>query len=180
MRLSDQQKRKLFIAGTVALPPPFPQLGEIWIEREGVEFCENTEYSSRVDVLCVRTSHEPFWSVERRVLLSDVAAVFIPTDPDATEIDLARGEFILGADLKCRSDVPEKHDPNDTPWRGIVFVPENARVLISSETAMTAADSLHYYPTGACRCDCQLCPCDCQLHPCDRQLSPCDCQCRPC
>jgi hypothetical protein len=92
------------------------------------------------------------------VRLRDIAAVFVPADPEA--VDLERGLWISADDLVSRaleviesrieaaSDEDSQHSPTatllDAP--AIVFLPETAQVLMQVEVGLTAAESVEYYP----------------------------------
>ncbi len=130
----ELQKRILLTTGMVTLPGPFPELGEIFLEENVFTFGSVPQ-----DVVCLRESPDPYSIVERRVLLRDVVAIFVP-DLSIEHIDLNAGKFAPGeeaADLiKCLRE--------EGPVRGMIFVREDTPVAMWTLTGMTASDSQAY------------------------------------
>src|SRR5580704_5946662 len=90
IRLGDNHLRSIALAGTVAVPSPFPSLGRIDVSTCGIT-------KDEVDCLEARTSFEavqffrkvfveiahevnPRLTITRVVKLCDIAAVFLPAD----------------------------------------------------------------------------------------------------
>ena len=155
MSLSELGQRTLFLAGAVPVPTPFPELGAIWIDREGVVFRRLD--SRHESVLCVEHVTPPSLAILRAARLRDVAAVFVPAD--ATEdVDLDKGVWLLGPEIDKLEDVKQCNGP-DQRKMGIVYLPESAPVLMRTEFGMTGGESANYY-LGGHGCDpCQCCNC---------------------
>jgi hypothetical protein len=153
MALSELSQRTLFLAGAVPVPTPIPELGAIWIDREGVVF--RSPENRHESVLCVEHVTAPSLSILRTARLRDVAAVFVPAD--ATEVvDLDKGVWLFGPDIDKLDDVKQGNSP-DQRKMGIVYLPESAPVLMRTEFGMTAGESANYY-LGGPGCDpCQCC-----------------------
>ncbi len=157
MKLSDGQKKMLFAAGTVSLPGPFPELGEIRWERGAIVFDRCGESAPAEDLLCIRSGREACWSVERCVRAKEVVAILLPVDANAAEADPAKDHLLVGCEIETLEEFEQANRPAHDVWKGIVYVAENARVLMHVEFAMTAADSVHYQPASATYrrgCDC--------------------------
>jgi hypothetical protein len=96
----DAMSRHLFTAGKLRFPTVFPKLGTIEIlpsdftlrsDRDGGEM--------RVPILRLTENCSHGWSIVREVLVANVAAVFIPCDPekfDGSEGWECRGDWMTG------------------------------------------------------------------------------------
>jgi len=133
---NDQElkKRILLTTGMVTLPGPFPELGEVFLEENAFTFGSVPQ-----DVVCLRECPDPYSVVERRVLLRDVVAIFVP-DREKEEVDMNSGKFAPGeeaADLiKCLRE--------QGSVRGMIFVREDTPVAMWTLSGMTASDSQAY------------------------------------
>src|SRR6476646_7953542 len=77
MDLNSRQTRRLFLAGTVALPMPFPATGVISIEDGTLLFSAGGQTKPTTFVVVQENSgREP--ATLRVVLAQDVAAIFFP------------------------------------------------------------------------------------------------------
>jgi hypothetical protein len=131
----DLQKRLLLTTGTVTLPGPFPELGEILLEENAFSFGPVPQ-----DVVCLQSCPDPCTLVERRVLLRDVVAIFVPTIREGQEINLNDGLFAP------REEAAEliKQLSESGPVCGMVYVREDTPVAMTTLTGMTASDSQAY------------------------------------
>ena len=131
----------------MTLPGPFPELGEIWVE--GIAASANEENQEKVAVVCIRTSQDPSWCIERRVLRTNVAAAWLPgTEAGAQTV-------LLSKDIYVGSDLDRQLGDRDHPRPGLVYVAENAPVLMTVEYGTTASDSAEYQVHGVRgSCDC--------------------------
>jgi hypothetical protein len=131
----ELHKRILLTTGMVTLPGPFPELGEVVLEEDAFTFGSVPQ-----DVICLRESPDPYSIVERRVLLREIVAIFVPEVEAEEEIDLNNGKFAPGeeaADLiKCLRE--------QGPVLGMIFVREDTPVVMWTLTGMTASDSQAY------------------------------------
>jgi hypothetical protein len=161
IRLGDHHLRSIALAGTVAVPSPFPALGRIDVSTYGItkdevdcleapRSFEAVEFFRKV---FVEIAHEvnPRLTITRVVKLCDIAAVFLPAD--TSPVSLSQGQWYLSAELEAL--VLEKLSELNTPdfpalipllCESIVYLPETAKVLLRVETGMTAAESVEYYP----------------------------------
>jgi hypothetical protein len=160
-RLGENHLRSIALAGTVAVPSPFPALGRIdvstyGITKDEVDCLEEPTSFEAVQFfrkVLVEIAHEvnPRLTITRVVKLCDIAAVFLPAD--AGQVSLSNGQWYLSAELEAL--VLEKLselDTQDLPalvpllFESIIYLPETAKVLLRVETGMTAAESVEYYP----------------------------------
>jgi len=126
MSLSDSQLRTLALAGTVSVPPRFPEVGRLSIET-------TNGHNGSSKVIKIEHVITPRLMIARSFFLSDVSAVFLPSDPK--DVDFADGKWFLGPDIATAMG-----------QRGIAYVREDARTLMQVEVGMTAAESVEYYP----------------------------------
>jgi hypothetical protein len=73
-------------------------------------------------------------------MATDVAAVFVPDDPDC--VDLRKGKWLLGDEISTIGILSGK----GASVVGIAYVREQASTLLNVEIGMTAAESAEYYP----------------------------------
>jgi hypothetical protein len=133
------QLRTLSLAGTVALPSPFPELGKLSLQAGGVSYNGSKGETGREDLIVIEHVQSNRVIITRRVLLREVTAVaFCPID--ATTKNWYFGSEIA-RELRARSN------SNDLDlMMGIAYVRESAPVLMEVEVGMTAAESAEYYP----------------------------------
>ena len=157
MRLSDEQKKMFFAAGTVSLPGPFPELGEIRWERQAIVFDRCGDSAPSEDLLCIRSGRKSSWNIERYVRAKDVVAILLPMDACAAEADPEKDHLLVGCEIELLEKFEQANRTAQDVWKGIVYVAEDVRILMQVEFAMTAADSVHYQPAAAIYrrgCDC--------------------------
>jgi hypothetical protein len=174
MDLDIRQTRRLYLAGTVAFPMPFPATGVISIEHGSLPLSPDCQ-SQHTTFVVVQDSPGHERSTLRIILAKDVAAIFFPgaweTDSDQSRVfrfkrngrveDFERGEWFLNPEIdakkildKLNSDVTRR----DSDARGVVFVPENRPVLSISEVTQTAGSICDVPVSFGCECECQ---CEC-------------------
>jgi hypothetical protein len=140
MAFSRRQAQSLHLAGTVSVPPTFPEVGKLSLERGACGVAPHGK-KAPADVLCVEQELSPRVCIIRKFLVSDVSAVFVPRT--AGQVNLADGTWLLTGEI----DQLQKIGPNSgSGVLGIAYVPENARTLMQVEVGMTAAESVEYYP----------------------------------
>jgi hypothetical protein len=127
----------LHLAGTVSIPPHFPELGRICYWEKGVVL--DKEKDEKYAPPIIRVEHEITHSakVTRTCLLEEVSAIFIPKDPDNP--DLQKGEFLLGPEIKGKLT-------EGKAVLGIVYVHERARTHTEVSMSMTAIQSIEFAP----------------------------------
>lgn len=137
----------LQLAGTVALPPPFPSVG--LLKQEQV-----SGGPSSIDVLTIKQHIGASRSIVRAVKIADIVGVFVPTKPDCPG-DLHAGEWVwqnvTDASLLGAASQAKQPLVMGLP-RGIVFVPEHAPVVTQDESGTTAAESAEYMHGPLAQC----------------------------
>lgn len=140
--------RALCLAGTVTIPSPFPQLGRITlatIEHATLAPTPGCNVkSARPNCLRIEHVQSPRLLIARYVLLEEVEAVFLPADPDAPH--LLEGKWYAGTARCAKFAKRLARRADGDAAVGIVYVREQARVLMHVEVGMTAAESAEYYP----------------------------------
>lgn len=141
MPMSPRQREMISLAGTVRIPSPPPAVGDVSVIVEpGPE-------------LLLRVTHKVSSRLylERIVRLEDVRAIraaWPPEEKQAPETGASLIGFKTGAELrKLVADyAAEKPDGPPLITNAVVFVDELAPVVLGVEAAMTAAESVEYYP----------------------------------
>jgi hypothetical protein len=156
MSLSREQRVALTLAGTVALPSPFPCLGELRLSTDipqGYKATPADLTATAANPVFLSTTHRisPKLRITRFVNLEDVSAVFLPDCPSA--VSLNAGTWLLPAEVRAETLDRLNRRPTrtrkDDAFRlgiGIIYVAETANVLMQVEVGMTAAESAEYYP----------------------------------
>jgi hypothetical protein len=137
--LSRHQIESLYLAGTVSVPRHFPELGRVRFERRAIRL-DSRGYGTR-SVIRVEVTASFHVAVARTFMVTDVAAVFVPSDPAC--VRFSHGRFLLGPEIEDHWD--EVADDEGSVL-GIVYVPELARTLTEIQMAGTAAQSIDYVP----------------------------------
>ena len=159
-RLSDNHLRSIALAGTIAVPSPFPALGRIDISTHGMTKDEvdspgATPHRSRRSGFSGRSSSrlprgQPRLTITRVVKLCDIAAAFLPAD--TSQVSLSHGQWYLSAELEALviERLSELNTQDSRRRCRSCLKPslsaETAKVLLRVETGMTAAESIEYYP----------------------------------
>ena len=154
MDLDPGQTRRLFLAGTVAFPTPFPSIGTIWFETGNLTYSAGESPKVKSWVIVQERSPRDRTMV-RALLQQDVAAIFIPGlwEGDKFRIsralrvdDFEQGAWFVDSDVSAatirarlnRSEEDDLTTPNSI-LRGVAFVAKSAPVLSIAEVAETAA-----------------------------------------
>ena len=140
MLRSRDQLRSFFLAGTVPIPSPFPALGKISLNLHAGDVQQAPE-ELPLDALVIEHQQSPRVTIARTVLIDDVQAVFLPGDPE--DFNLLGGTWYFQPEIK-KCLVAALSENVDA--KGIVHVPEGARVYMEVGVGMTAAESAEYYP----------------------------------
>jgi len=135
--MNRQQLRALHLAGTVAVPQRFPELGKILLGNRSV-----ATPSSTTDLFGVEHLLNPKLWIRRWFRMADVKAVFLPQDPRC--VDLQDGSWLLGEEVSAV--LPTLLESRNQCTHGITYVAEQAPTLMQVEVGMTAAESVEYYP----------------------------------
>jgi hypothetical protein len=133
--------RSFHLAGTVALPCPFPEVGKLTLLPKGFAYV-GAEGETTSDLVLIEHEHSHRVTITRYVLLDDVYAVLFAPIDRPTGGDWHFGPEI-GRELAARSS---RKDPSKL--MGIAYVREQAPVLMRVDVGMTAAESAEYYPPG--------------------------------
>jgi hypothetical protein len=144
--LDRRQLRSLSLAGTVALPSPFPELGKISLQAGGVVYQGGQGESPKEDLVVIEHVQSNRVTLTRRVFLRDVMAVaFAP-------IDESTNNWFFGPEI-ARELRARSSDNKPELMEGIAYVREDAPVLMEVEVSMTAAESADFYPPVPERAD---------------------------
>jgi hypothetical protein len=175
MDLDSRQTRRLFLAGTVAFPMPFPATGVISIEEGNLHY-SHSGHSHPTTFVVVQERPGSEGAMLRVIRAEDVAAIFFPGtwehesatkrvfhfDPSGRVKDFEVGEWFLKPEIAAKnikdrfqSDVPKRN----SNVRGVVFVPENRPVLSISEVTQTAGSTGSGLIPTQCECECE---CECE------------------
>lgn len=154
MSLTRDQRIALELAGTVPVPTPFPAAGEIRIVTDaepGGKVAMADLLARKLIYLEVRHRISPKLTITRTVYLDEVAAVFLPDQPDGDLYDVGTWLLALELQAECFNRValrPSRRGGEDRRLLGVgvVYLPESAPVLMRVEVGMTAAESVEYYP----------------------------------
>ncbi len=132
MSKTEQQMRAMYMAGTVSIPPRFPDVAEITFTRN----------DSRNEPIFITASQRlsPRVIIKRSFFAQDVMSLFVPHD--AKRVDLEKGTWFEDDLLKQKvSDLLDK-----SAVTGILYVREAAQSILEMEAGLTAAESAQYYP----------------------------------
>jgi hypothetical protein len=136
------QLRSFHLAGTVAIPSPFPEVGRLSLLPGGLAYHYATA-DQAFPLVAVEHYQSRRVTITRYVDLRDVAAVRFATCVSPA-LDSNEGWYFgpeVPRELEARSNTNKP-----SLAMGIVFVRENAPVLMRVETGMTAAESAEFYP----------------------------------
>jgi hypothetical protein len=181
MDLNARQTRRLVLAGTVALPTPFPSTGIISFEAGSLTYASGRAPVATPFVV-IQERARGNRSLTRATRQRDVAALFVPGvwRADGTfrisrrrwVNDLERGEWFLTDDvhagevdgrLQLRgADITTR----DSILRGIAFIRKSRPVVSVTEVISTASEIIEweeqYCTCSYCtcsRCTCSRCTC---------------------
>ncbi len=139
MPLTGQDLVPLFVPGTTQLPWPFPAVGDVKVQKDGATFGRSDPPGTLV---IVSRQISPTLKVSWTVLAENVSALF--------EIDACELEHAKTKQWYFRPSVPNL---GPEPRKGIVYVPEDAPVLMSVEMGGTASGSVDSLSQWAGGCD---------------------------
>jgi hypothetical protein len=155
MDLDFSQTRRLYLAGTVAFPMPFPTVGKISIQPGNVT--RSLRGAGEGSLLVVIEEQGGFERSTIRVMMAeDVAAIFFYKGEGNKVEDFENGEWMLGPAIKAEKKAErQRATARQDLKRGIVFIPEHRPVLTISETTQTAGavGTPPMYPY----CECEEC-----------------------
>jgi hypothetical protein len=154
------ETRRMYLAGTVPFPTPFPTAGTVTIEDSKLSFQVLGEVEK--PTLIVEDPVRFDNKVVRTVFLKDVAAIFKPdaacdgelADPcSKTCVDFEKGQWFL-------ADEVDHARNSGKPFPGIVFIAADASVLSRIDLTLSAEEtSLLDLPSPVLvRCGCLCCP----------------------
>jgi hypothetical protein len=189
MDLDSKQTRRLYLAGTVAFPTPFPTAGGISVEMGSTSPCPGRS-PDLAEFVVIQEKSDHHNSVYRVVRKEDVAAIFFPGDwknSDRGRVfrftkrygvrDFERGEWFLASDIDADT-ISKRFEldirSRDSGAKGIVFVPRDRAVLTYKVLSQTAGATCrrrrrrrrrgrrptHLLCDPICR-ECDPIPCDC-------------------
>lgn len=131
----------MHLAGTVAVPQTFPDLGRLSIAPKPPHLSPDTPHPGR-DLLVVEHEISPKLSITRTFFLDEVAAVFVPDDPAA--VRFAEGAWLVDGEIL--PGWTELRRNAASGLLGIAYVREQAATLMQVQVGMTAGESVEYYP----------------------------------
>jgi hypothetical protein len=137
-----QQLRLYQLAGTVALPSPYPELGRLSLIPGGLKYGDDDE-GDGIDLVAVEHRQSSRVTITRYVALDDVKAVLFTTG--ACPAQLADGDWYFGPEV-ARTLEARSNDNDPSLCMGILYARESAPVIMRVEAGMTAAESAEYYP----------------------------------
>ena len=172
MDLTHQQTRRLFLAGKVAFPTPFPATGTLSFELGMLSYAKGAP-RRRTKFVTVQQPSRGDKSVLCTILQRRVAAVFIPGRWSGAKFRISRkkcvvdwenGEWFLGKDVsaqkvarRLRLSKADDITSRDSMLRGIVFVGEDQSVVKITEVITKARHAVQARsPFCTCTGECEL------------------------
>ena len=148
MPLTDEDLAPLFLPGTIRLPSPFPTIGELELQEDGAHY-RGVEKPGAL--LIVRRRIRPSTKVCWTIRVECVSAILL-TKGD--ELDYATATWIFTPSVPKLKSLAEAEVP-----KGIVFVPEDAPVLMCIEFGATASECADCPVPGLSMTICDPCHC---------------------
>lgn len=124
--------RKLFLAGTVSIPPSLPGKASVTVKVQG-------PIDSQWFLVKATQEVSQQVSISRTFMGHDVKAIFVPTA--GKKCNLKNGTWTLGPDVRAFLDSKQENG-----FQGVLFVTENAQSLLETKAGLTAAENAEYYP----------------------------------
>lgn len=158
--LDPLETRRMYLAGTVPFPTPFPTVGTVTIEDSKLSFQVLEEV--KTPTLIVEDPVRFDNKVVRTVFLKDAAAIFVPDAADDGEpsdpcsktcVDFGKGKWFLGEEVdRARNE--------GKPFPGIVFVAADASILSRIDVTLPAEETIliDLPSLVQVRCGCLCCP----------------------
>lgn len=131
MSVDKDELRAMHLSGTVSIPPKFPELAEISF--------------AMVNGRCIveaRQDLSPKLVISRSFFIEDISSIFKPLSERC--VDLRTGDFYEDAELETLAQKGLKKKKK--PFRGILYVRENAQSVLKMTAGLTAAESAEFYP----------------------------------
>lgn len=135
--VNRDEYRQMLLAGTVSFPATFPQVGRISLNEESLPFLGKQV----VSFLSVTENPSARVTLERRVKVESVRAVFMPCDP--RNVNYTDGQWLVGDEVLAGL---KQLLSSTALLEGIVYVPESAPSILNVSAGMTAGESVQYYP----------------------------------
>jgi hypothetical protein len=166
MDLDARQTRSFYLAGTVALPKPFPTLGTISFKSGQLTAAPGERPQDKNLVLV--NDFQGNRTIVRLMLQEDVAAIFVPGErdgrgafqPSAHVESIDKGEWFVGSDvnaatIRARLNIAQQIDvaSRNSVIKGIVFVGKDRRIFKVTEDSQAAGDDEdpdEFYPCCPC------------------------------
>ena len=135
MALNRDHAIQLHLGGTVALPGPFPETGEIRLDRNGVKFeLREAEQVATAALIVVKHLLSARRETTMFVMADDARALCHSPDPDNPE----QIEWWIGP------EVIHQLQSRDGPVTGILFVKESGQLVQRLSEGTTAAAILNF------------------------------------
>lgn len=141
MQCTFDPHRAMYLSGTVTIPSPFPEVGQLSLQRL-TSMPSNKPRAAHKDFLCIEHIQSHRLMVARFVALEDVSAVLLVENG---VVEMEDGRWLIGA-AGQHELLAKLRKAKARPISGIAYVREHAQVLMRVETGMTAAESSEYYP----------------------------------
>ena len=133
-KTSKADLRKMYLAGTVSVPPRLPDVAHLTFETSGKAFSQITLVKATQEVSAKVT-------VTRTFFLEDVKAIFVPEKGKCG--DLKNGKWHTGTKA-IGKEIESSVDKEG--FDGVIFVSEDAQSLLETKAGLTAAENAEYYP----------------------------------
>lgn len=141
MMSSFDPHRARYLSGTVTIPSPFPEVGQLSLQRLS-STAPRKRRTVHIDFLCIEHTQSHGVMIARFVSLDDVTAVLLVENGKVKQND---GHWLVGA-AGQHELLARLRKSKTRPVEGIAYVREHAQVLMRVETGMTAVESSEYYP----------------------------------
>ena len=133
MPLTNEDLAPLYLPGTIRLPSPFPAVGDLDLQENGAQYPGVEALGA---LLVVRHRIWPSTKVCWTIRVELVSAILL-TEGD--KLDCATAKWVFTPSVPKLRSLPEA-----SILKGIVFVPENAPVMMRIEMGTTASESADY------------------------------------
>jgi hypothetical protein len=144
--------------GTVVLPSPFPQLGDVWVDKKDLQ--TSSEKSMNVELLAVGMKRSDSTTIVRFIRPEHVSAIFLPET--TVDCDCEKGIWLLSGfeekePLLTRLQNAKELSDNRPSKRvkGLVFVLEGAPIVTQIVFGSSASFSaeFEFLQDPHCGCD---------------------------
>jgi hypothetical protein len=168
MDLDARQTRSFFLAGTVALPSPYPTLGTISFTAGQMTYSPGERPQDKD--LVILYEYQQNRTIVRLMLQEDISAIFVAGERDARGVlqlsardyseNIEQGEWFVDTDVnaatvRARLNLQQQIDisSRNSVLRGIVFIAEDRPIFHVTEFSQTAGadvESEGFYPCCPC------------------------------